>query len=379
MQRSILFTLLIIICLAGLTNCGKRTPKPEEPDTPETVFVGSFAGTLYALDAQTGTRKWDLPLENLFATGPAYAKGVVYIGSAEKLVAIDAITGKQKWAITLGNRDRLGYIWSIPTVVNDIAYVSVRGDANKLVAVDVKNVSILWSYSLQSMNPVTPTVSDGIVCVGATGKLVALDALTGDLKWKAEDYRWQPTNSSIVDGTVYTNCGYRFYAHDLSTGRQKWVSVFEAIGCPTIEGDYIYLKGDGVFVVDRHTGKYLRSFNFLRDGRANPVVQNGTVYLGSGGIYSLGETYAFHAVNMPSATRKWRQPTTDVIDSSPTAAGDFVYAGAIGPVSKFVAFDTKSGEIKWITPLPGSLNFTPACVVSKKGVVYHASDSGDQQ
>ncbi len=48
--------------------------------------------------------------------------------------------------------------------------------------------------------------------------------------------------------------------------------------------------------------------------------------------------------------------------------------------STVYALDALTGAIKWeSSPLRNSRDYTAACVVTKKGVVYHPSDSGDQQ
>jgi outer membrane protein assembly factor BamB len=43
---------------------------------------GSEDGELYALDAETGAKLWSYPVQ-VFASSPAVANGVVYIGSED--------------------------------------------------------------------------------------------------------------------------------------------------------------------------------------------------------------------------------------------------------------------------------------------------------
>ena len=183
---------------------------------------------------------------------------------------------------------------------------------------------------------------------------------------------------------MYTNFGTKLYAHDAITGAQKWASDAAGTGCPTLENGLIYLKGSGgsigaLYVINATTGQYIREYDFIWEGRSNPVVFNGIVYVGSGGTI-LGEGSTFHAIDASTASKKWTRKFEFDTSSSPTVADGTVFFGTTGLSSKLYGLDALTGTIKWeISPSLNTNMFTPACVVTKKGVVYHASDSGDQQ
>jgi eukaryotic-like serine/threonine-protein kinase len=64
---------------------------------------GGYAGNLYAIDANTGTQKWQFAPTNTFFT-PTVANGIIYVETGGGyLYAIDANTGTQKWQSGLGN------------------------------------------------------------------------------------------------------------------------------------------------------------------------------------------------------------------------------------------------------------------------------------
>ncbi len=82
------------------------------------VFVATWQGHLYALDARTGMLKWryDLPQAGSvgygFASGPALAGGTLYIGNYQgHVLALDALTGKPRWISQVG-----GAVTATPTV-----------------------------------------------------------------------------------------------------------------------------------------------------------------------------------------------------------------------------------------------------------------------
>ena len=69
------------------------------------VYVGGYSIGLFALDASTGTLKWNYitgsgSYPNGVVSSPAVANGVVYVGSYDhKLYALDAATGAFKWSL----------------------------------------------------------------------------------------------------------------------------------------------------------------------------------------------------------------------------------------------------------------------------------------
>ena len=66
------------------------------PAAPSTSAAGD--GNLYALDAASGEFKWKFATGDVVHASPAYADGVLYVGSWDSyLYAVDARTGKEKW------------------------------------------------------------------------------------------------------------------------------------------------------------------------------------------------------------------------------------------------------------------------------------------
>ena len=60
------------------------------------VYLGAEGGGLYAMDAATGTLKWNFPNGN-FRSSPVVFDGVVYLSSYANIWAVDAINGTLKW------------------------------------------------------------------------------------------------------------------------------------------------------------------------------------------------------------------------------------------------------------------------------------------
>jgi outer membrane protein assembly factor BamB len=50
------------------------------------VYVGSWDGNVYCLDASTGVKVWNYTTGGLVESSPAVAGGYVYVGSTDKNV-----------------------------------------------------------------------------------------------------------------------------------------------------------------------------------------------------------------------------------------------------------------------------------------------------
>ena len=84
-------------------------------DTPQ-------SGTLWALNAQTGTEIWHYGTASGETSSPAVANGVVYIGSdGYSVSALKASTGSLLWTYQTGN-----YVDGSPSVVNGRVFVAAE-------------------------------------------------------------------------------------------------------------------------------------------------------------------------------------------------------------------------------------------------------------
>lgn len=127
---------------AGARNGGV----PSGPTVADgTVYFGSYAGYVYAVDAETGTENWSYHVDAPFVTSPAVHDGTVYIGGYDtNLHAIDAETGEREW--------RYFAEWemakSSPIIVGDTVYVGTI-DGN-FYAVDSDTGEEVWKYPTET-------------------------------------------------------------------------------------------------------------------------------------------------------------------------------------------------------------------------------------
>jgi outer membrane protein assembly factor BamB len=102
------------------------------------VYVGSWDGYEYALDARTGAMKWktflgiddalpdcDPPILGV-SSGAEVQNGVVYVGGGDGYwYALDAKGGKILWKIFTGNLAQGHFNWSSPLLYKGYAYIGI--------------------------------------------------------------------------------------------------------------------------------------------------------------------------------------------------------------------------------------------------------------
>jgi outer membrane protein assembly factor BamB len=154
------------------------------------VFCGSMDGKIYALDATNGTRLWTHDTGAAVTTAVALHKNFVLAGSRSyEFQALDAASGKPAWT---------RYFWfswveSSATVHDGIAYVG-SSDAARVSAFDAASGKTVWTSDVRGSAWSQPAVTATHVyeaVAGVTnyiapheGRVVALDRATGTPVWQ---------------------------------------------------------------------------------------------------------------------------------------------------------------------------------------------------
>jgi len=127
------------------------------------VFVGSRDGYMYALDQQTGQRRWRVSHEGSWAmSAPAVSGSTLYAGTSDGrfVHAVDVESGEEVWRF-VGQ----GYTWSSPVVAGDTVYVGDGG--GPLRALDTASGAERWNFPTAGGVYSSPVVEDGAVFFGA--------------------------------------------------------------------------------------------------------------------------------------------------------------------------------------------------------------------
>ena len=123
------------------------------------VYFGSIDSRVYSLDQETGQIAWSHSTGAEVYSGPAIADtagtpATVYIGSADSVFyALDAKTGDTRWTQPAG-----GQVTGAASVIGDVVYVSVIGEAVGTIGYAVKDGEVVFEHELGEYNP---AITDG--------------------------------------------------------------------------------------------------------------------------------------------------------------------------------------------------------------------------
>ncbi len=174
---------------------------------------------LFALDLE-GNRQWTYENDNELWAAPSIGDGVLYQPSMNhKLYALDAATGSVRWEQDLGVS-----LVDAPNLVGDMLYLGGLG--NKIFARKASDGSPVWEFETVGWVWESPLVQDGVAYFGdLKGNLYAVDAATGVARWPQA----VPLNGAIRGGvamqgdTLFVNTDAGFvYALKADTGETVW-------------------------------------------------------------------------------------------------------------------------------------------------------------
>ncbi|WP_199828511.1 serine/threonine-protein kinase [Streptomyces sp. WM6372] len=138
------------------------------------VYLADYLGTVYALDAATGTDRWRIATEPRPSSDPVLvANGNVHLGSGSALYTLDAVTGTPKWRFAAG-----GEITGPPAVADGRVHF---GSADHcLYTLDAAGGQLRWKLATGGEIVGAPVAEAGVVYACSKDRCVyALDAAKG--------------------------------------------------------------------------------------------------------------------------------------------------------------------------------------------------------
>ena len=365
------------------------------------VFVGSYSGNVYSLDASTGCIYWSYDAGAIVRTGINVAKSgsqwVAYFGDGKGFAhAVDAQTGKGVWKVKMDEHP-LARITGTPVFYNGRVYVPVAS-----------------GEELGSNQP-------KYQCCTFRGSLAALDGATGKVEWKTytvsdppKQYKvnsegtpmFGPAGSGVwsaptIDAKrkqIYVGTGNSYtgteistsdsiLAFDMASGRLLWASQVtphdnwvpgcpKGINCPenpgddydfgsspilrTVAGKELLVAGQksgvvygldpdkrGAVVWKQRIGQGTGLMGGIAWGMA---ADDQTVYAAVSDINRADGTPGLYALKLGSGDKVWDTP-------APQGAGNRAQASAVSAMpgiafsesfgGRLRAYSTKTGEIVW--------------------------------
>lgn len=145
----------------------------------DVLYFGSDDGNVYALDLQTRQLRWYFPAGGKVRGGLAYYRENVYFATDRGyLIAVNAKDGRQIWNTSLGTES----IYSSPVIERRRILIAAGSD---LIACDVDNGTIAWSFPTFGLITGRPVVKDRMVFVGShDGSLYCINGANGRGIWR---------------------------------------------------------------------------------------------------------------------------------------------------------------------------------------------------
>ena len=142
---------------------------------------------------------------------------------------------------------------------DDILFVSVEAQPNRLVAFNTEDGSERWDFEIPgtrgSVN-LTPAINDSLVfCGGSQGLgLYALDRLTGSVRWLKKVGSLYSNNPIIDSNRVYVVAD-SLYCMELKDSATVWSFPLSGSVSPALDNELLYIGGyRELFVLDKYTG-----------------------------------------------------------------------------------------------------------------------------
>lgn len=388
------------------------------------VYLGSWEGDFFSLDAKTGCIHWAIQAESGIRSAVSIGKAkngriTLYFGDlAANMYALDAATGKQLWKVKVDDYPA-ARITGSPTLYEGRLYVPVSSREESRVG------------------------PENFVCCGFRGSVVALDAATGKQIWKTYtiDRGAAPTMKNRIGtqlkgpsgvavwaaptidakrGVIYVGTGNDYssptspmsdsiIALDMKTGKIRWFRQFTANDI--WNGDCRQKDRDPAFCPDADAPDFDFSASStlvnLPGGRQILVVQNKSAMVyaldpdqqgkiiwqqrigkgGSGAVWGPAIDPDNHmyaaladgrngggmvALDLRNGEKLWSVPAvpcaekkqcSQIQDAALTGIPGVVFSGSID--GHLRAYSTKDGSILW--DYDTAHEFTPVNGVASKG------------
>lgn len=269
------------------------------------VYFGSSDSNVYALDIETGAKKWQFKTGGSIHSSPAIYKNNLIIGSWDSnIYCLNATTGIKKWSYATG-KDTDNYIWigiqASPTIDDGVAYIGSR-DA-KLYAFNVKTGDTLWIKDEfdRSWMPSSAAIGKENIYTGSSDSFsfFSINKETGNINYKAKTNAYTFSSPAIDKKMGYIgSANGRLYGINLSNGDIAWEFKSEGIKTDTIKMfdtkgamDIDRVKELTKNISDMPTLSALYKEAFINVGAilSSPVIVNQVLYFGSsdGYIYAI--------------------------------------------------------------------------------------------
>ena len=237
------------------------------------VFVGSWVGNVYSLNARSGKVTWSFITGDKVRAAPMVVDGTVYIGSWDKyFYALDATNGKLRWKTKVNGQVQSAALVSGSLVVSASRKASV-------FALDALTGEQIWDYDYGSNSWVesSPVLSNGSLFIGSSAnyQVVELHPQTGKAvsTFVSKSFFW--STPAIGNNTAYI--GGVTFRHNSDGG---------LFAIKMVDGKLSIDPQDVRIIPVIESKEYTKNWSGVA---ASPVIVDGIIYFGGldGTMYAV--------------------------------------------------------------------------------------------
>ncbi|MCP4168882.1 MAG: PQQ-binding-like beta-propeller repeat protein [Chloroflexi bacterium] len=304
------------------------------------IFVVDEFSNLIALDAETGTKRWEVDLTLAgHSDDPVGADGgsvfAAVHGDVGKVLAFDAKMGAQQWEMTFGPYHGDEH----PIAHEGLVYfeaTGLNGTTASLHAADAATGAAVWEFPIGSNIATSPILGRSLVYVGAyhfdgpstkTRRVFAIDTATGQARWTYPSDLDLSGHFALDDARLYIGAdGGVVIARDAATGGPAWTARVggRLSSSPTVAGGLVYvgIKEGQMIALNAEDGAQRWGLDVGSPILTQAAVTDGVVYFGTNDGY-------LHAVDSLTGAEQWKVQSPL---RKPLAVPDYVPAMGTTPV-----------------------------------------------
>jgi len=196
-----------------------------------TVYIGAMDHYLYAVDLNTGEKKWWAKTGGAITSEVAIEGGTIYVGSNDGyLYAVKATDGELLWK---GKTSAGIFSKPIASKIGTVDVIIVGSNDGKVTAFDRGNGEIIWGYTAQdSIKKITQSGNNLIVSAGKN--IYALSTIRSCVLLKPEEQTKVGYKELNIKGKIFSSYGGAQASISINGGSEETISVDE-------EGNFEYL------------------------------------------------------------------------------------------------------------------------------------------
>lgn len=333
-----------------------------------TLFIGTNAGTLYAIHAANGQVVWKHHVANALMSAPLVYRGLViagegnagspyghdvgpaHVGSGESaLIAFDEKTGAIRWRALLR-----GSGMPTPAIVSGVL---VHHDGSgRITGMDPMTGRLLYErrvHSVASMSAAVPIEKTRFVTAGVLHNAVLkVDAKTGAVIWRSNPF---PEHASGIGDCPPATDGRRVYGEYV---------VSETSGAHVEIGENVR---EHAYALDAQTGKLVWDAALqsgplpIRNESGIPVVHNGVLYVGGAAAPWVS------AIDAKTGYVLWKKQIYGPVKGAFALKRGALYFGDFA--GYLWALDARTGKKLGVKPMSTSFNVGSPIIVGKTLVI----------